>query len=334
MLKSLTALLGTLLIAAPLMAQEVNIYSSRQPQLIDPILAAFTEQTGIKTNVVFLKNGMLERLKAEGRRSPADLVLTTDIANLTAVADAGLTQPVTSDIINANVPDTYREADGNWFGLTMRARIAYTSKNRVAGGGLTSFEGLADPKWAGRICIRSGLHNYNIALLSAMIAHHGESDAEAWLTGVKANLARKPQGNDRAQIKAVWAGECDVAIGNTYYMGKMLADPEQVEWANSVNLIFPTIGGNGVHINVSGMAMTASAPHKEDALKLMEFLTSAKAQEIYAELNFEYPLLDGVPSSELVQGWGAFTADDTPLTDIAQHRGDALKMVNRVNFDE
>ncbi|MGE4611203.1 MAG: Fe(3+) ABC transporter substrate-binding protein [Paracoccaceae bacterium] len=334
MLKSITTLLVNLLIATPLMAQEVNIYSSRQPQLIDPILAAFTEQTGIKTNVVFLKSGMLERLKAEGRRSPADLVLTTDIANLTAVADAGLTQPVASDVINANVPASYREADGNWFGLTMRARIAYTSKDRVAKWELTSFEDLADPKWAGRICIRSGLHNYNIALLSAMIAHHGETDAEAWLSGVKANLARKPQGNDRAQIKAVWAGECDVAIGNTYYMGKMLADPEQVAWAESVNLIFPTIGDNGAHINVSGMAMTASAPNKVEALMLMEFLTSDKAQEIYAELNYEYPLLADVPVSELVKSWGEFTADDTPLTDIAQFRGDALKMVNTVNFDE
>ena len=330
----LKPLILSLLLATPAMAQEVNIYSSRQPQLIDPILEAFTAETGIKTNVVFLKDGMVERLRAEGRRSPADIVLTTDIANLTAIVDAGVTQPVDSEIINANVPESYRDADGNWFGLTMRARIAYTSKDRVASNELTSFEELADPKWAGRICIRSGLHNYNIALLSAMITHHGEAEAEAWLADVKSNLARKPQGNDRAQIKAVWAGECDVAIGNTYYMGKMLADKEQVPWANSVNLIFPTIGDNGAHINVSGMAMTAAAPNKDEALQLMEFLTSAEAQRIYAELNFEYPLLDGVPSSELVQSWGEFTADDTPLTDIAQFRGEALKMVDRVNFDE
>lgn len=330
----LKPLILSLLLATPVLAQEVNIYSSRQPQLIDPILEAFTAQTGIKTNVVFLKNGMVERLRAEGRRSPADIVLTTDIANLTAIVDAGVTQPVTSDIINANIPANFRDADDNWFGLTMRARIAYTSKDRVADGELISFEDLADPKWAGRICIRSGLHNYNIALLSAMITHHGEAEAEAWLADVKTNLARKPQGNDRAQIKAVWAGECDVAIGNTYYMGKMLADEEQVPWANSVNLIFPTIGDNGAHINVSGMAMTAAAPNKDEALQLMEFLTSAEAQQIYAELNFEYPLLDGVPSSELVQSWGQFTPDDTPLTDIAQFRGEALKMVDRVNFDE
>lgn len=333
MLKQIVALLTATAIAAPV-AAEVNIYSSRQPQLIDPILEAFTAETGIETNVVFLKSGIIERLKAEGKRSPADIILTTDIANLSAIVNAGVTQAVSSDVIEANVPSTYRDPEGNWFGLTMRARIAYTSKDRVAEGELTSFEELADPKWAGRICIRSGLHNYNIALLSSMISHHGGEEAAAWLDGVKANLARKPQGNDRAQIKAVWAGECDVAIGNTYYMGKMLSDPEQVPWAESVNLIFPTIGDNGAHINLSGMAMTAASPNADDALKLMEFLTSADAQKIYAELNFEYPLLDGVEVSELVQSWGTFTADDTPLIDIAGFRSDALKMVERANFDE
>ncbi len=333
MFKHIATLLIATIIAAPV-AAEVNIYSSRQPQLIDPILDAFTAETGIGTNVVFLKSGIIERLKAEGKRSPADIILTTDIANLSATVNAGVTQAVNSDVINANVPSTYRDPEGNWFGLTMRARIAYTSKDRVLDGELTSFEELADPKWAGRICIRSGLHDYNIALLSAMISHHGEQEAAAWLDGVKANLARKPQGNDRAQIKAVWAGECDVAIGNTYYMGKMLSDPGQVPWAESVNLIFPTIGNNGAHINVSGMAMTSAAPNADDALKLMEFLTSAEAQRIYAELNYEYPLLDIVEVSELVQSWGTFTADNTPLVDISNFRGDAIKMVERANFDE
>lgn len=333
MFRQIAAFLIATTIAAPV-AAEVNIYSSRQPQLIDPILAAFTAETGIETNVVFLKNGIIERLKAEGKRSPADIILTTDIANLSAIVNAGVTQEVSSEVINANIPSTYRDPEGNWFGLTMRARIIYASKVRVAEGELTSYEGLADPKWAGRICIRSGLHNYNIALLSAMISHHGEEEAAAWLDGVKANLARKPQGNDRAQIKAVWAGECDIAIGNTYYMGKMLSDPDQIPWAESVNLIFPTIGDNGAHINLSGMAMTAAAPNPEDALKLMEFLTSADAQKIYAELNYEYPLLDGVEVSKLVKSWGTFTADDTPLIDIAAFRGEALKMVERANFDE
>ncbi len=333
MLKRLTLIAATVLAASPLLAGEVNIYSSRQPQLIDPILEAFTAETGIKTNVVFIKSGMIERLRAEGKRSPADVVLTTDIANLTAIVDAGVTQPVVSDVINANIPAEYRDPEGNWTGLTMRARIAYVSRDRVAPGEVTSFEGLADPQWQGRICIRSGLHNYNVALVAAMIAHYGEEQTEEWLRGLKANLARKPQGNDRAQIKAVWAGECDVAIGNTYYMGKMLQEPEQVEWANAVNLVFPTIGGKGAHVNLSGMAMTASAPNRDEALQLMEFLTSAEAQGLYAELNFEYPLLDSVAPSELVQSWGTFTPDPTPLAEIAKYRPAALRLVEKVDFD-
>ncbi len=333
MLKRLSLLTAAALTATPLMAAEVNIYSSRQPQLIDPILEAFTAETGIKTNVVFIKKGMIERLKAEGKRSPADVVLTVDIANLTAIVDAGVTQPVVSDVIDANIPAAYRDPAGNWTGLTMRARIAYVSKERVDPASVTSFEGLADPQWKGKICVRSGLHNYNIALVAAMIAHEGEARTETWLRGLKANLARKPQGNDRAQIKAVWAGVCDVAIGNTYYMGEMLQDPEQAVWANSVNLVFPTIGGAGAHVNISGMAMTASAPDKASALKLMEFLTSEKAQSLYAELNYEYPLLASVKPSALVQGWGTFTPDPMPLAEIAKFRPAALRLVEKVDFD-
>jgi len=319
--------------ALPAFAQDVNIYSSRQPELIDPILEAFTAETGITANVVFLKSGMLERLRAEGRRSPADVVLTTDIANLDAMVRAELTQPVQSNTIEANIPAPYRDADGQWFGLTSRARIIYASNDRVTEDEITSYEQLASPEWQGRICTRSGTHDYNIALSAAYMEHHGEAETEAWLTGVKANLARAPQGNDRAQVKAIWAGECDIAIGNTYYMGSMLADPEQAEWANAVHLVFPTLGGLGTHINLSGMAMTASAPNPENAQKLMEFLTEDIAQSLYAEANFEYPLNADVAPSELVASWGSFTPDPTPLTDIAKLRGAALRLVERVDFD-
>jgi iron(III) transport system substrate-binding protein len=327
--------LATLLsaVAMTASAEEVNIYSSRQPELIDPILAAFTAETGITANVVFLKKGMLERLRAEGRRSPADVVLTTDIANLDAMVQAGLTQPVRSDIINANIPAPYRDNAGEWFGLTSRARIIYASNDRVAEGEFTSYEQLANPEWQGRICTRSGTHDYNIALTAAYLLQHGEANTEAWLSAVKANLARAPQGNDRAQVKAIWAGECDIAIGNTYYMGKMLADPEQAEWANSVHLIFPSLNGLGTHINLSGMAMTGSSPNPENAQKLMEFLTADMAQSLYAEANFEYPLNADVAPSALVASWGEFTPDPTPLTDIAKLRGAALRLVERVDFD-
>ncbi len=321
------------LLSTGVAAQEVNIYSSRQPELIDPILSAFTDETGIAVNIVFLKKGMLERLKAEGDRSPADIILTTDIANLNAAVLAGVTQSVTSDIINNTIPAAYRDPDGQWFGLTSRARIFYASVDRVASAEITSYEQLADDNWRGRICSRSGTHNYNIALVAAFLSHHSEEETIAWLTAVKENLARSPQGNDRAQVKAIWAGECDIAIGNTYYMGKMLADPEQVPWAASVNLIFPTLGGAGTHINLSGMAMTASAPHAENALKLMEFLTGDLAQSLYAEVNYEYPLRADTPASALVAGWGEFTPDPTPLIDIANLRGRALQIVEIVDFD-
>ena len=319
--------------ALPALAQDVNIYSSRQPELIDPILEAFTAETGITANVVFLKKGMLERLRAEGRRSPADVVLTTDIANLDAMVQAGLTQAVRSDIIEANIPAPYRDAGGQWFGLTSRARIIYASNDRVADGEISSYEELASPAWQGRICTRSGTHDYNIALSAAYLLQHGEAETEAWLAGVKGNLARAPQGNDRAQVKAIWAGECDIAIGNTYYMGKMLADPEQAEWANAVHLVFPVLNGLGTHINLSGMAMTASSPNPENAVKLMEFLTGDVAQALYAEANFEYPLNADVAPSALVASWGDFTPDPTPLTDIAKLRGAALRLVERVDFD-
>ncbi|MCF6272967.1 MAG: Fe(3+) ABC transporter substrate-binding protein [Rhodobacteraceae bacterium] len=314
-------------------AQEVNIYSSRQPDLIDPIIEAFTDTTGIEVNVVFLKKGLLERLRAEGRRSPADVILTADIANLDAAVQAGLTQSVRSDVIETNIPATYRDAGGNWFGLTSRARIFYTSKERVSAGAITTYEALADPEWRGRICTRSGTHDYNIALTAAYLARYDEAETESWLRGVKANLARSPQGNDRAQVKAIWAGECDIAIGYTYYMGKMLTDPEQAEWANAVNIVFPVFEGSGTHINLSGMAMTASAPNADNALALMEFLTGDVAQALYAEANYEYPLNGDVPPSALVAGWGEFTADNTPLEDIARLRSQALQIVERVDFD-
>ncbi len=314
-------------------AQEVNIYSSRQPELIDPILEAFSEETGIAVNVVFLKKGLLERLRAEGRRSPADLILTADIANLDAAAQTGLTQPVQSEIIEANIPPAYRDDAGQWFGLTSRARIIYASKARVAEGEISSYEELANPEWRGRICTRSGLHDYNIALTAAYLYHYGEAATIDWLEGVKANLARAPQGNDRAQVKAIWAGECDIAVGYTYYMGKMLADPEQAEWANAVRLIFPTLNGVGTHINLSGMAMTKAAPNPENALKLMEFLSGDTAQALYAEANYEYPLNPDIPPSPLVAGWGEFTPDPTSLANIARLRGEALRLVELVDFD-
>jgi iron(III) transport system substrate-binding protein len=319
--------------AAPALAEEVNIYSHRQPELIQPLLDAFTAETGITTNVAFVDKGMAERLTAEGDRSPADLVLTVDIARLTEVVAAGVTQPVTSAVLEANIPAEYRDPAGQWFGLTARARIIYASKDRVQAGEVTTYEDLADPKWQGRICTRSGTHDYNVALTAAIMAHHDEAFTKTWLEGVKANLARKPDGGDRDQVKAIWAGECDIAVGNTYYMGQMLADPEQAEWAGSVNVVFPSFADGGTHMNLSGVAMTKAAPNKDAALKLMEWLSGDAAQKIYAETNYEFPVKAGVERSQLVQSWGTFTPDTKPLTEIAALRPAALRLIETVDFD-
>ena len=329
------ALISTsiLAMAAPAFAEEVNVYSHRQPALIQPLIDAFTAETGIPVNIAFVDKGMVERLKAEGDRSPADLVLTVDVARLGEVKDAGVTQKIEDPTLDAAIPADLRDADGQWYGLTTRARIVYASKDRVKDGEVTTYEDLADPKWKGRICTRSFTNDYNVALTAAYLAHHGAEATKTWLEGVKANLAKKPEGGDRDQVKSIWAGECDISLGNTYYMGAMLKDDEQKAWAESVRIVFPTFEGGGTHVNVSGVAMTKSAPNKEAALKLVEFLAGDEAQKIYAETNNEFPIKEGVARSELVQSWGDFTADTTPLSEISALRPEALKLIEEVNFD-
>ncbi len=315
---------------------EVNIYSYRQPYLIDPLLKEFTAETGIKANIIFAEKGLIERIQAEGRNSPADVLLTTDISNLSQATAAGIAQPVESEVIEASIPEAYRGEDNTWIGLTRRARVVYTSKDRVDQDTIT-YEELADPKWRGKICIRSGQHIYNIALIASMIAVHGEAWTEEWLRGVKANLARRPAGNDRLQVKGVYSGECDIAIGNTYYMGAMLTDeknPEQKKWANSVNILFPNTSDRGTHVNVSGAVVAKNAPHKENAIKLVEFLASDKGQAMYAEVNNEYPVKEGVPWSTLVESWGTFKPDSISLNEIAALRKTASELVDKVGFDE
>ncbi|MEM7546666.1 MAG: Fe(3+) ABC transporter substrate-binding protein [Pseudomonadota bacterium] len=324
---------ATLAIAAPALADEVNVYSYRQPDLIAPLTEAFTAETGIEVNTVFLNKGLVERLRAEGDLSPADVIFTVDISRLIAAVDAGVTQPVQSDTLNANIPEAFRDPDGNWFGITTRARIVYASKDRVAPGEITTYEDLANPKWRGRICTRSGTHAYTLGLLGAVVARSGKAAAETWIGGIKENLARAPEGNDRAQVKAIWAGECDIALGNNYYMVAMLADDEQKEWADAVRIDFPAFEGGGTHMNVSGIAMTKSAPNRAAALQLMEWLSSDKAQNIYAEIVGEYPVKPGVPSSDLVRSFGEFTADETPLAEIGKARPEALKIIERIDFD-
>ncbi|MBZ0164930.1 MAG: Fe(3+) ABC transporter substrate-binding protein [Notoacmeibacter sp.] len=338
--------ISTAVIAAAMLAsvpgaraasEEVNLYSYRQPFLIQPMLDVFTEKTGITVNVAYAEEGMLERIKAEGENTPADAVLTADIGRLKDMEDAGVLAAVNSEVLSENIPAAYRHPDGYWFGLTTRARIIFASKDRVGADEVTSYEDLADPKMKGRICIRSGKHLYNISLIASMIVHKGVEETEKWLLGVKANLARKPQGNDRAQAKAIYEGQCDVAIANTYYMGNMQTNdekPEQKEWASAINIIFPNQGDRGTHVNISGAAVLKHAKRKENAVKLLEFLASETAQSMYAAQNFEYPVKPGVAVSERVQSWGSFKADTISLSEVAKHRAEAARMVDRIGFDQ
>jgi iron(III) transport system substrate-binding protein len=314
------------------LAEEVNIYSFRQAFLIEPIMEKFTQETGIKVNILFAKKGLIERIKREGELSPADLVLTTDISRLVKLTSQDLTQSVNSDILNKNIPSQYRDPENQWFALTTRVRNIYSSADRVGPVDVT-YQDLATPAFKGKICTRSGKHPYNVSLVASVIAHEGEANAKVWLEGVKANLARKPQGNDRAQVKAVKDGLCDYALGNNYYLGKMLANPKQVAWAEAVSINFPNQKTTGSHVNVSGVVLAKYAPNKENAVKLMEFLSGDVAQQMYAEVNYEYPVKVSVQPSKLVASWGQFKADVLPLAEIAKYHEAAVKLLDEVKFD-
>jgi iron(III) transport system substrate-binding protein len=315
-------------------AEQVNIYSFRQPFLIQPILEKFTAQTGIEAKVVFSKKGLIQRLKREGELSPADVILTSNFSKMLQVKEQGLSQPYQlSTALAENIPAQFRDSENHWIALTQRVRNIYSSKERSGDQSAIRYEDLAKPEYKGRICTRSGKHPYNLGLIASMIAHNGEAATEQWLTAVKGNLARKPQGNDRGQVKAIKEGLCDVSLGNSYYLGKMLQDPKQVEWANAVNLNFPNQQDRGSHINVSGAVLTKYAPNKQAAQKLIEFLASEQAQTLYAELNMEYPVMPSAKVSDLVKSWGTFKADPLPLEEIAKYQKDALKLVDKVHFD-
>lgn len=314
---------------------QVNIYSYRQPTLIAPLLEAFTKKTGIKTNVVYAEAGLPERMAAEGQNSPADVLLTVDIGRLAEAKQMGVTQPIESEALKANVPAAFRDPDGHWFGHSVRGRVAFVSKERVKQSTIT-YEELAEPKWKGKVCTRSGQHVYNVGLVASMIAHHGTDKAREWLKGLKANLSRKPGGNDRSQVRAVYAGECDVAISNTYYMAAMQTNtknPEEQKWAASVRIIFPNVEGRGTHVNLSGAMLAKFAPNKANGIKLIEFLSSDEGQRIYAEIVNEYPLKPGIPVSARVASWGKMTPDSLPLDKIATLRSEASKLIDEVAFD-
>ena len=317
-------------------AKEINIYSHRQPFLINPFLELFTNETGIKTNVVYSKKGLAQRLKAEGENSPADVILTVDIGRLYIYNDLDLLASLDSKKLINNIPQYLRSPDNKWFGLSKRARVIVVHDKKVAEGEITRIEDLADPKWKGKICSRPGSHVYNRGIMASVLAAIGEQEAEIWAKGMVANFAKRPQGNDRAQVKAIYEGECEVALINNYYFGKLKfsEDPEQRKWAESVRLVFPNQADTdrGSHVNISGGGVAKFSKNKEEAQKLLEFLTSEKAQKLYGEINFEYPANPQIEPGNELQSWGSFREDTLPIIKIAELAPLAQKIIDRVGW--
>jgi iron(III) transport system substrate-binding protein len=326
------ALLGA---ALPANAQGVvNVYTNREPGLYSATLYEFTKATGIKVNAIFSEQGLAERIKAEGENSPADVLITVDIGRLRQAVDLGIAQPVRSEILAANIPAQFRDPDGQWFGLSLRARVIYAAKDRVRDETIT-YEGLADPKWKGKLCTRSFQHQYNIALVAAFLVKHGEAKTEEWLQGVKANLAKKPSGGDRDVAKDIAAGACDIGLGNQYYVGLMTngSNPDQKKWAEAIKVILPTFQDGGTHINLSGAIVAKHAPNRDNAQKLLEYMTSPDAQRVFADVNYEYPVRAGIPVNPLVASFGSLKADPMAVADVAKQRGKASQLVDKVGFD-
>ena len=316
-------------------ADEVNVYSSRKEELIKPLLDRFTAETGIEINLVTGKDAaLLQRLKSEGVNSPADLLITTDAGNLHRAKEAGVTQSFVSGELAEVVPATYRDPDGHWVGLTLRARPVLYVEEETDPSVLSTYEALADPAFKGRICIRSSDNIYNQSLVASLIAANGVEATEAWAKALVANMARPPRGGDRDQIKAAAAGVCDIAIANTYYLAGMLAseDPAQRAAAEAMGVFWPNQAGRGAHVNVSGAAVTASAKHRDAAVELVEFLTTPASQEWYAQANGEYPIRDGVALSPTLAAWGPFKADDLNLSRLGELNADAVRLMDRAGW--
>lgn len=313
---------------------ELNIYSHRQPFLIEPFIKAYTEKTGTKINIVYASKGLAQRLQAEGARSPADVILTVDIARLMVYADKDLLAKVDSKTLVQDIPAHLRDPDNRWFAFSKRARVIAVANGVEDVQSIRTYEDLADPKWKKRICSRPGSHVYNRALVASMIEAHGIEGAEKWAQGVVDNLARRPQGNDRAQVKAVFEGVCDIAIINNYYFGKLKFSDKMAHraWAESVRLVFPNQEGRGTHMNISGGGVAKHSKHKEEAVRFLEFLTEKTAQGLYGAVNFEYPVNPAVPPSKELASWGTFKEDKLPIGRIAELAPEAQKVIDRVGW--
>ena len=334
MFKKLTATV-LLLCSTQVLANEVNVYSAREEQLIKPLLDAFSKDTGIKVNLVTGDDDpLLERLKREGMNSPADVLITADAGRLHRAVENGSLQPIQSAKLNQAIPAHLRDAGNQWFGLTYRARVLFYNPATVKAADLSSYEDLADPKWKGRICVRSSNSIYNQSLLASMIAAKGITAAEQWAQGLVANFARSPNGGDRDQIKAVASGQCDVAIANTYYYAQMLygGDAAQKAAASKVKIFFPNQADRGTHINISGAGITTSAKNKDNAIKLLEYMVLDDAQRWYSTTNGEYPVKRGIEASPELKSWGTFKSDALNLSTLGKNNAQAVQIMDKVGW--
>ena len=316
-------------------AQEVNVYSGRKEALIKPLFDEYTKESGIRVNLVTGKaDALIKRLELEGENSPADLLLTVDAGRLHRAKELGLLRAITSVKLDEAVPENYRDPQGYWYGLSIRARVIVHSRTEIKPVQLSTYEALTDPAWHNQLCVRSSSNIYNQSLVASMLAHHGLEETESWIKGLVGNFARDPKGGDRDQIKAVAAGQCNLALVNTYYLAGMLSSgiDAEVDAAEQVALFWPNQDGRGAHVNVSGAGVTRSARNKTAAVQLLEYLVSIQAQEWYGKTNREFPVQDGVAGDSILQSWGEFKADNLNLAILGENNQAAVRAMDRAGW--
>lgn len=325
----------TVSLTSQAMSSEVNIYSSRKDVLIVPLLEQFQEQTGIVVNLITGNaSALLSRIRSEGDASPADLLITVDAGNLHRAKEAGLVRTIQSDVLEARIPPVFRDPEMQWVGLTKRARTIFYAVDRVDPEFLSTYENLTDTRWKGRICVNSSSSIYNQSLVASLIEANGEDATEAWAEGIVTNIARKPTGGDTDQLRAVAAGQCDLAVSNTYYYGRLLdsnkAKDKQV--VDVVKPFWPNQNDRGAHVNISGAVVVKNAPNYDQAIQLLEFMVSDKVQEYYAEVNHEFPVVDMVTASNTIRSLGAFKAHNLNLSILGKNNKRAVMVMDRAGW--
>ena len=332
-----TLIVSALLFSGTLLAQDnkvLNLYSSRHYQTDEALYANFTKQTGIRINRIEAgEDPLIERIRNEGERSPADVLITVDAGRLWRAEQLGFFQPVKSAVLDARIPASYREPNGLWFGFSLRARLIAYNKSKVKAAELPTYESLADPKWKGRICMRSSTNMYNLSLMSAMIDHLGEQKAQAWAQAVRDNLAREPKGGDTDQLKSVAAGECDVTISNQYYYARLLRStkPDEREAGEKIGIVFPNQASWGTHVNISGAGVMKHAPNRDAAVKFLEYLASDEAQRYFADGNNEWPVVASVKvDNPVLTMFGAFKQDSLNVAVLGRNQPGSQKIYDRV----